>query len=276
MSDRKSSKVVMVDFKTKKTVVNIESDQPPIIKAKSVKKVAPAEEGSIGSGQWAEMKDLVELWVTTSKKTGKPVSWGSAYKQVYRQATSRGKKGVTRWNDYPVCDYIKGMKFIQQKITILKNEKSYRDNDPETWVKDRKIAIKSRLRQLKISSDTEHEYLLAVYGYNSISKLSPSALDKFYRYVFGSKPLFLIPKPKEKSTQQLREIELDRVIKLMSLDGYEALPMGKNDVWQLLKANSPTLFGDLGSDSFNKFWTKQKLYSCRRGKPSRAKEHPKT
>lgn len=275
MGDKKSGKVVRVDFKTRKAVVNIESDQPPVIKTKHVKKVAPAEEGSIGSGQWAEMKDLVGLWVELSEKTSRPVKWGSAYNQLYRQATSRGKKGVTRWNDYPVEDYVKGIKFLQQKIAIVKKERSYRENDPEAWVKNRKIAIKARLGQLKISSDIEHEYLLAVYGHDSISKLNPSDLEKFYKYVFGSKPLFLIPKPKEKSIQELREIELDRIIKLMKLDAYPKLPMGKSEVWQLLAANSPGLFGDIGGESFGRFWTKQKLYSCKPGRSGSSQESPK-
>lgn len=248
--------------------VNVESGGGVIIRPKIIKQVVPPAAGSISAGQWAEMKEKVNEWVNAAQLVGRPLEHKAACSKVYKQAKSAGAKGVARWADFPACDFEEAMKFLRSEIGRVRRTNAFMEKDPEAARKNMLAEIHKKKAERSIADAQYREYLVASYGVDSAKHLDMGQLQVLRDYV-RSGGRFMLPKPKEKSLQELREQALESLMR-------ERLGVcfnGINEAHAELLVREPTLFG-IGFDAFNSFWKKQKITGVKRGRKSSALESP--
>lgn len=252
------------------TSVNVEADGKVIFRPKIIKQVSPPAEGAITPGQWAEMKAEIKEWGAVAELAGRPLDWRTVYPRVYAQAKSAGKKGVTRWQDFPDCDFERAMKFIRQETGKLRKTNRFVENDPEAFRKAMLGKIHKKIKERGIPDSQYREYLMAEYGVNSSGMLDIGQLQVFSEYIQNGGRCIL-PKPKEKTVFELREASLRSLMQERNGADFGSI----NEAQAELIGRDPALFSDLGLDSFQLFWKKQKVTKLKRGRKASSLEAPR-
>lgn len=251
------------------TSVNVAATGRVTVRPKIVKQVSPPAEGSISPGQWAEMSAAIKEWGAVAELAGRPLNWRSAYPRVYAQAKSVGKKGVTRWQDFPACDFERGMKFIRSEVGKLRKTNRFIENDPEAFRKAMLAKIHQKKKEMGIPESRYREYLLAMYGVNSSGLLDIGQLQVFSDYLQNG-GLCILPKPKEKSVFELREDSLRALMQERKGAGFGSI----DEAHAQLIGRDPALFSGAATETFQLFWKKQKVTKLKRGRKASSLESP--
>ncbi|UJS26056.1 hypothetical protein [Thiothrix winogradskyi] len=255
-----------------KTSVNVESEGRVIIRPKIVKQVSPPVEGAISPGQRAEFKAMIDEWVNVSGLAGKPINYGGAYKRLFSQAKSIGKAGAGRLDDYPMCDFERGVEFIRSEIGKLRNTNRFRDVDPDAARNAMLGEIHLKVKALGIADSKYRDYLQAEYGVSSSKLLEIGQLQRFRDYIRGG-GVCKLPAPKEKTAQELREESLSAL--MVERGGKVFISM--DDAHAQLAKRDPALFAGIGFETFQVFWkqqAKKKICVLKRGRKPSSLESP--
>lgn len=251
------------------TSVNVKAEGSVTVRPKIVKTFTLPVEGAITPGQRAAFKEKVNEWVSASGLVGGDVNYPRAYKQLNRQAKSAGKYGVDRLDNYPACDFERGMLFLRKEIGKIRNTNKFIENDPEAARNNMLKEIHVNLKENKIPDSQYREYLMAEYGVNSAKLLDIGQLQCLRDY--SRKGRFLIPKPKEKSVNERRTESLKRLMEARNGVRFSSIDEAQAELCK----HDYGLFSDLGMDAFVTFWKGQKVTKIPRGRKKTSKEAPK-
>lgn len=218
-----------------------------------------------------QIAEMIDEWVRISNVIAKKsITPPAARNKLYAQGLQGKVNSIEQVEDE---EFGQCVSYIKQQIRIVESydKRGVIRGLTSEWRNDRIKAIHAKCKSLGVSDEKRKAYMMDRFGKNSLLDLTDDELSEFYTYVM-SNPTFSYSRAKVQTAYHKKEIALIEFIGVLEAEATAKgesfdkmqLVISKSDILKRLAKRAPREFS-ITETTFNTFWAKQQICSCKSG-----------